>query len=215
MAKIIVIAINKDSFFDEIHANLMATIQQKAQVIYVRDVQKIASLLAEQPRPTTVLITDAIITTAKNARTWGAIINYMRQGGTAVAMGRFSSFVKLDDTKPFFNQAGLDWDRGAYHRTTLALNQDAVTFAVGSTLLPEYSQKALFVKNVQQQDMWYQSTGDSVTESHVFAEEAAHKSDQTAVAFTKVGDGRFGYIGDVNSEEGSDAVVLAMCNLHK
>ena len=187
----------------------------KAQVIYVRDVQKIASLLSEQPRPTTVLITDAIITTAQNARTWGAIINYMRQGGTAVAMGSFSSFVKLDDTKPFFSQAGLDWDRGDYHRTTLALNRDAVTFAVGSTLLPEYSQKALFVKNVQHHDMWYQSTEDSVTESHVFAEEAEHKSDQTAVAFAKVGDGRFGYIGDVNSEEGSDAVVLAMCNLHK
>lgn len=38
-------------------------------------------------------------------------------------------------------------------------------------------------------------------------------SDEATVVFAKVGLGRLGYIGDVNGEESSDTVVLAMCGL--
>jgi len=54
------------------------------------------------------------------------------------------------------------------------------------------------VKNVEESAVWYAETG--------FSNEAA-------VVFANVGSGKLGYVGDVNAEEGSDVVILAMCGL--
>ncbi|KAL7930092.1 hypothetical protein V8C35DRAFT_314089 [Trichoderma chlorosporum] len=59
--------------------------------------------------------------------------------------------------------------------------------------------------------MYYQTTQDSVVESRVFGPSPADIPGETAVALARIGDGRLGYIGDVNAEEESNAVVLAMC----
>lgn len=37
--------------------------------------------------------------------------------------------------------------------------------------------------------------------------------DQAAAAMAPLGAGKLGYVGDVNAEEGTDAVILAMCGL--
>jgi hypothetical protein len=41
----------------------------------------------------------------------------------------------------------------------------------------------------------------------------ANEARQAPVALSKVGEGRLGYVGDVNAEEGSVTVVLALCGL--
>jgi hypothetical protein len=46
----------------------------------------------------------------------------------------------------------------------------------------------------------------------VFAAEPVDM-EQTPVAYKKVGKGRVAYVGDVNAEEGSARVILAMCGL--
>jgi hypothetical protein len=69
---------------------------------------------------------------------------------------------------------------------------------VANRLPASYSQKALFVKNIEQSAAWYTET---------------ESSNEAAVAFTKVGLGSLGYVGDVNGEAGSDEVVMAMCGL--
>jgi len=51
-----------------------------------------------------------------------------------------------------------------------------------------------------------------MTQSNVFSASPVDQA-QTPVAFTKIGDGSLGYIGDVNAEEESDNVVLAMCGI--
>ena len=78
-----------------------------------------------------------------------------------------------------------------------------------SSLLNEYSQKAVFLSNVAQSDSLYLPSSDSMTQSLVFSPQSV-KQDQTPLAFTKVGDGWLGYVGDVNNEQGSQAVILAM-----
>lgn len=40
---------------------------------------------------------------------------------------------------------------------------------------------------------------------------ASPRLEANSVALAKIGNGKLGYVGDVNGEEGSDAVVLAMC----
>ena len=81
-----------------------------------------------------------------------------------------------------------------------------------SSLPNSYSQKAVFLKNVASDDSMYRPSSDSVTQSRVFLPAPANPN-ETAVAFAKVGEGRLGYIGDVNNEQGSQAVLLSMLEL--
>ena len=72
-----------------------------------------------------------------------------------------------------------------------------------------YSQKAVFLAGVSRGDAIYVPSSRSRTQSMVFAPESVDVG-QTPVALAKVGDGLVGYVGDVNNEEGSQAVVHAM-----
>lgn len=95
----------------------------------------------------------------------------------------------------------------------MTLNHTAVGVANSQKLLQRYSQKAVSVKNVAPGDMWYKTDDDSVVESRVFSLSSANTAGETPVALAEVGTGKLGYVGDVNAEEGSHAVVLAMCGL--
>jgi len=75
--------------------------------------------------------------------------------------------------------------------------------------------KAVSLKGVEERSKIYRPTEASVTQSHVFAPEYVDDLSQAAVAYQKVGNGWLGYVGDVNSEEGSTAVIVAMCGLAK
>jgi hypothetical protein len=77
-------------------------------------------------------------------------------------------------------------------------------------LLQSYSQKAVHLKNVDPAMAVYLPGNDSMSESLVFEPIHADR-EQTPVAFGKFGQGSIGYVGDVNTEEGSDQVILAMC----
>lgn len=61
-----------------------------------------------------------------------------RTGDTAVVMGYFCGFTSQPAIEPFFAAAGLPWAPGSYHRTTLALNREAVGQDVAAKLAPEY-----------------------------------------------------------------------------
>lgn len=67
------------------------------------------------------------------------------------------------------------------------------------------------VNNVKFGDAWYVTEEDSAIKSLGFSSTSTHTIGETAVALARVGDGKLSYIGVVNGEEGSSAVVLAMC----
>lgn len=100
-------------------------------------------------------------------------------------------------------------------RTTLVLNKRAVGYTVATKLLPQYSQKAVFLKNVTSEQAWYVTDEDSVVESAVFHPDSANKTGESPVVLGRVGEGKLGYVGDVNAEKGSDAAILAMCGLYE
>ncbi|KAM0271149.1 hypothetical protein ACHAQH_009168 [Verticillium albo-atrum] len=211
--RVVLISLNHQPYFDEMYSSLLSALNDKAQVQRVKKSGPLIRLLSDQPVPSAVLLTDEALTTRANNKAWEAVVEYVRGGGIAVAMGHFPSFVKPLTIKPFFAKAGLPWERGDYTRTTLALNREAVPGMAAQGLQPQYSQKAVFVGNVASSDSWYETTDDSVVESRVFPLESVKKAGETAVAFATVGMGKLGYVGDVNAETGSDAVVLAMCGL--
>ncbi|KAF5649191.1 triacylglycerol lipase [Fusarium sp. NRRL 52700] len=207
------ISLNHQPYFDQLYEPLLTEIQSKVDFLQAKDADSAARLLSEQPSPTAVLITDESLSDNRNHHLWRAVLRYVRKGGRAVVMGNFSSFVKPLSIKPFFAQAGLSWEVGAYHRTTVVLNHAAVESGLAAKLLPRYSQKAQFVKNVALDDAWYITDEESVIESSVFFPTNARAPGESPITFASVGDGKLGYIGDVNGERGSNVAVLAMCGL--
>jgi hypothetical protein len=73
--------------------------------------------------------------------------------------------------------------------------------------------KALHVAKPGEFEAIYSPTEESRVESLVFHPEKIKGVNEAPVAFAKVGRGWVGYVGDVNNEEGSHTVILAMLNL--
>jgi hypothetical protein len=69
-----------------------------------------------------------------------------------------------------------------------------------------YSMKVVHVQGAKPEDAVYTPTEDSRTASLVFAPSLS----ETPVTYTRVGSGFLGYIGDVNAEEETTGVSLAM-----
>lgn len=212
--RIVLVSLNRQSFFDNMYSSFLGELGSKAAMQRVSKPNSAIRMLSEQPPPSAVLVTDEALAAYKeNRHVWEAVLQYVRQGGTAIVMGHFSSFTRPAKIKPFFAKAGLPWEAGKYLRTTLKLNQSAVGPSVAGTLPREYSQKAVFLRNVAPAHTWYYSDDNSVVESLVFSPTPANVEGETPVALTNIGDGKLGYVGDVNTEEGSTAVILAMCGL--
>lgn len=213
LPRVLSIFLNQQPYFNSQYGSLITTIKENSIFQCAKDKVSAIRFLSEEPRPSTVLVTDEAITLSNNASVWDAVLKYICQGGTAVLMGHFSAFLKPPSVKLFFAKAGVSWEHGSYHRTTLILNRQVVGNALAAILPSSYSQKAVFLKNVAPMDSWYVTDENSVTESRVFASVGAQIPGECPVVFACIGNGRLGYIGDVNGEEGSEAAVLGMCDL--
>lgn len=198
--------------FDEMYAGLIDKISNVASIKRAQKAQPAIRQLNN--KPWAVLITDAAIAFPENAPVYDAILSYVRQGGTAVIMGHFSTFIPLNEMRPFFAKAGLDWDCSAYTRETHSVNPRAVG-PLQHSLPQTYLQKALHLKNVQNQAAWYlqkqYEDEDSQVEPSAFA--PITNLTDTPAAYEKVGNGWYGYLGDVNSGKECELVVMAMCRL--
>ena len=108
----------------------------------------------------------------------------------------------------------LPWQFGDYHSTNVSVNPRA-THPFEKGIFPtEYSQKAVHLVGVGEIDRMYVPAGQSRTQSMVpgfGGLDVDH--DATPVAWAEVGEGMVGFVGDVNTEEGSSKVMLAMCGL--
>lgn len=78
-----------------------------------------------------------------------------------------------------------------------------------STLAPTCSLKALHLKNVAPQSRVYAPSKESLTQSMVFAPSAVDLQ-QCPAAFSRCGKGFLGYLGDVNNEEESQALLISL-----
>jgi hypothetical protein len=208
---IFLLSLENEPFFDTMFARLIDAIAAKATLKRATKAAAALDFLSANT-PSAIFITDPGLLKAANSAILERVVSYVRGGGTAVIGGLFSGFVQPLDLGDWFrSQWGLLWQYAEYHRTTVHLNPHAQR--VPQLGLPAaYSQKAVFLKNVGSNASWYLPLDDSMTESHAFPPQSVDDR-QTPVAFTALGYGWLGYIGDVNAEQGSDAVVLAMCGL--
>jgi hypothetical protein len=103
---------------------------------------------------------------------------------------------------------------GDYHRTTFQANPSCnlPTSVVKDGFPSAYSMKVLHVQNARQHEKIFVPVPGGTTQSRVFPPNHVDEA-QAAVVGAKIGDGFLAYVGDVNGEEGSDKVILALCGL--
>ncbi|KAH8163738.1 hypothetical protein CIB48_g4509 [Xylaria polymorpha] len=192
--RVLCLCLEYESMFNDLYASLISRITAKAKMDRATTQKAALDMLTQNPPPSVIFVADAGV--VHLMKVWERVIDCLRGGSTVVLAACFSSFVNEGQFNRCFSKVGLPWKRGGYHRTDVSLRPGVVDDRLKQQLLPTYSQKALYVAGVARSDAWY--AGDQ---------------DEVAVAFTKVGNGMLGYVGDVNGEDGSEAVILAMLGL--
>lgn len=140
------------------------------------------------------------------------LVEYVRTGGTLILACLFSGNASLDLHDAMLARFGLPWKYGDYHRSTFFRNpafRDVLGPQLYNSLEESYSMKTLHLKNVPADARVYIPEASSRTQSAVFPA-AAVDLHQCPAAFAKCGRGYVGYIGDVNNEEGSQKLLMAM-----
>ncbi|KAK0449023.1 uncharacterized protein EV420DRAFT_1565514 [Desarmillaria tabescens] len=160
--------------------------------------------------PTIVVAIDAGISKLENSTVLNQLLQYTREVGITICCCNFSNNIT---SATFFAAWGLPWDLGSYFRTTVQLNRTATGISLEG--LPEsYSLKALLLLNVARNHRIYAPSSSSRIESKVFGpNEIPIDTNETPCAYGPVERGWFGYVGDVNNEDGSTRVVMAMARL--
>jgi hypothetical protein len=216
---VLLLTLDSQTWFDEMYARLIESLVSRAKIerasTATAAIRRLSS--ADEVRPRAVLVTDTGLTEGKHPNDLlDTVLSYVRSGGTIVFCCLFAGFSHAPDFNQFFRtKLSLPWQFGDYYRTTVHLAQTHRVRDVlnkKSNLHKEYSQKAVYLKNAEPDSAVYVPSEESDTESFVFAPHPVNFR-QTPVAFTGYGLGWLGYVGDVNTEEGTDEAVLAMCGL--
>ncbi|OBZ72933.1 Mitochondrial import receptor subunit TOM34 [Grifola frondosa] len=199
--------------FDKLNSPLLSALRAKADVQRVTSSSDILQRLSQNPAPKAVLAMDPAVTERRNSKVLKKLVQYVKSGGTIIFACQFSSFVvwsKMDTMfKKFWN---LPWSYSTYHGDTFLLNKEIVGLDI-QDLAPEYSTKAVHLKDVAMSATVYVPIveDESADEYDDFDYPTVTKVSETPVAFTSVGKGRLGYVGDVNCEDGSTNLVVSMC----
>ncbi|PTB45006.1 hypothetical protein M441DRAFT_33803 [Trichoderma asperellum CBS 433.97] len=199
--------------FQSSHARLLNELFERATVRHANTAEKAFGLFTQCAEPHAVFIADGGI-----ARPNCEIINqrlalYAACGGIVIFGGLFAAS-RGDDLKKVFKQTwDLPWEPGSFHRTTLSLNEGAITSTLKTRLQASYSQKALHLYGVQKNESWYLPTQNSVIEEWVPRAGPITDFSESPIIYACYGSGHVGFIGDTEAEEGTVICILAMLGI--
>lgn len=204
---------------------ILKKLQEVAIVQEAWSSQEALDLLEQDKAPKAIFITDPGITDPENKEVSTQVVEYVRNGGTAILGLGFSSNVKPADFQEYMSeQWDLPWKLHSYNREDWAINITASgppssQWMHGLQAL--YRERCVNIDKVAPIARWYTLAPDpydpddyeNEDEWRAATAKMAPKT-QTPVAFASVGKGRLGYTGDVNQHESTDAVILAMLGLN-
>ena len=109
----------------------------------------------------------------------------------------------------------LPWTTQEYHRMSYRLQASVATSRIRiQTNLPNsISSKSVTLKNVAVEDQLYNATQGDHIQALVPGISRPAVDGETSIACSKYGEGTLAYIGDVNGEEGSCQVILAIAGI--
>ncbi|KAJ4385123.1 hypothetical protein N0V85_008221 [Neurospora sp. IMI 360204] len=233
--RILVVSLEYSEGFDESVNRFLTPMTELATVQRVKKAATLTRLLSnESSEPYSALVlTDAALTLPENLPLWEHVLSYLRRtGATAVLTCQVACFVIPGDLDEFFRVSGLpDWKAGMYQRNIVVMNEqadgirDATHFDIGNKdgLKAAYSVKSLCLSGVKSEHRWYvpdaTQEDPNLNPAAVFIRgregwDPERVSQQAAVAYGPVGEkGRIGWVGDINTEDPSVKVILALCGL--
>lgn len=209
---IVVLTLDKPEFFNDMYEGFIRLLKTKAEFRQPNTPEEARAAFNSHPKPAAILSADESLTVSTRISLVHDALSYVRSGGVLVFMGLFSSFTRSPNIKTLFSRFDLPWESGSYHRSTFKLNREMTHFEK-SGLAASYSQKALHLANVTYDDAVYLPGDESVIESNVFGPRRVTDRTETPAAFAKVGEGKIGYVGDVNNEDETTPMILGMCGL--
>jgi hypothetical protein len=209
---IVILTLDKSEFFHDLYEGFVRLLETKAELRQANTPEEARAAFKSHPKPAAILAADESLTVSTRISLVHDALSYVRSGGVLIFMGLFSSFTRPPTIKTLFSRFDLPWESGSYHRSTFKLNREMTHFEK-SGLAASYSQKALHLANVTYDDAVYLPGDESVVESNVFGPRRVTDRTETPAAFTKVGEGKVGYVGDVNNEDETTPMILGMCGL--
>ena len=209
MAKVLVLSLEDYSWLDEMYANFTQQLKDRATPVNCNSKADAFEQLKDSSIKS-ILVYEPSVMQKKNDDLGKAIAEWTRAGGTTVFGACCSSFVAPNLLKAFFaKHFDQPWKGGSYHRTTFAANP-ALRLSLAGAHVPSVSMKALHLAGVATEDAVYLPTSESRIESNVFPPERVQPRGEAPVVFAQHGDGKVGWVGDVNNEPEHIPVVLAM-----
>ncbi|KAL9617986.1 MAG: hypothetical protein Q9204_008443, partial [Flavoplaca sp. TL-2023a] len=200
------------SIFDDLYQPFCDEMRQIYTIVSARTAADAKPLLSLSTLRA-ILVVDGGLTVGKeHIALQKQLSSYAQAGGTVIFCCLFSSFSKPSNFNRMFQSFELPWEFGAYHRTTFYLSQNTKSVLGHQRAIElerEYSMKAVHLKHTPVDARLYVPIEQSRTESRVFPPSAVDQEEMPA-AFSRHGSGWIGYVGDVNNEQGSRALIMAL-----
>jgi hypothetical protein len=146
----------------------------------------------------------------------------MQNGGTAICMGHFSCRLRAENFRTFFSRAGLEWEYESFDLCQSYLNSDFLPKEITEILPVTHFAKAVHLKNVGDASWYRLQHIVKRKQDHVEDEMSDEQpepawtvlKDSTPVDMAQVENGYMGFVDDINSSDGSNLVMIAMCGLY-
>ena len=209
--QILIVLLAQKELFDDMYGPFCSRLSTQFSFVRKNTIDDAYTYLSGA-NPSAVLVADGGLASKQNGHLQKSLVRYAKAGGTVLFACLFSSFVRPLDLVSLFKKFELEWTGGDYHRTTFALNAAAKPVfgeSIYKKLEKSYSMKSLHLKKTPSSARVYIPTESSRTDSMVFSPSEVDQQQSPAV-FYKYDQGYVGYIGDVNNEEGSQALTMAM-----
>ena len=190
---VLLISLDKQPLFDDMYSQVLAKLRSKADVTEVTHIASAMQHLLVVHQYAAVIVTDPGLMDKGFIAVQEKLVDYARAGGTVIFGFHCSSFVRPNDLARFFN-----WKSGDYTRSMFSLNHSANPVFMsrrGPNLPKQYSMKALHLSGTRAEDRIYISSPGST---------------QSPAVFAKYGNGNLGWVGDVNTEDGTTELLLTM-----
>ncbi|KAI0367861.1 hypothetical protein BV20DRAFT_1023528 [Pilatotrama ljubarskyi] len=207
---IILLCLDALGMVESIYGHLISALEEQADVRRVATKADAMDHLNRTPRPHAVLICDGAVTETEHADLLRKLADYVKEGGTAICTGVFSSLAEFDKMSAMFKGAfKLPWTCAYYTRDDWTLNRNVKGIDTRA-LARKYSMKAVGLGNVSLESAVYLDARQARRLAKGKGRSGEGDSCQTPISFAAVGKGHIGFVGDVNGEEHTTAVVVAM-----
>ena len=210
--QVTLLCLDKEPWFDETFQSLLIASRARVTVTEIDTTTAASALFTANRRHPAVLVTDGTITTEEHSQLRLEAVRFVLSGGSMIFGFVFTSPAQLDDINDLFKAFSLPWKSGPYSRRDFAVNA-ATRLLNPYGLVHRYSQKALQLQNVEKNDAIYLPMANSRVRAFAFVEDDDGEPILTPAVLAGCGNGRVGYLVDVNAEDETTKIVLAMCGV--